>query len=91
MWEPQKLDLNQKSAFSFQGVGAAQWIMGLPVILGPMILYIPFAIWGTFYMAMAAFFLMGLLGIVFRNRLISMSAKRAERLKYSIGSSFRSE
>lgn len=91
MWEPQKLDLNQKSAFSFQGVGAAQWVMGLPVILGPMILYIPFAIWGTFHMAMAAFFIMGLLGVVFRNRLISMSAQRAARLKYSIGSSFRSE
>ena len=91
MWEPQKLDLNQKSAFSFQGVGAAQWVMGLPVILGPMILYIPFAIWGTFNMAMIVFFLIGLLGIVFRNRLISMSASRADRLKYSIGSSFRSE
>jgi len=91
MWEPQKIDLNQKSAFSFQGVGAAQWVMGLPVILGPMILYIPFAIWGSFNMAMLVFFLIGLLGIVFRNRLISMSAKRADRLKYSIGHSFRNE
>jgi len=91
MWEPQKLDLNQKSAFSFQGVGAAQWVMGLPVILIPMILYIPFAIWGTFNMAMIVFFIIGLLGIVFRNWLISMTAKRADRLKYDIGSSFRNE
>jgi len=91
MWEPQKIDLNQKSAFSFQGVGAAQWVMALPLFLGPIMLFIPFAILDLRLQGILFIGLLGILGILFQKTLIALCSRRLVRLKYDITSSFRSE
>ncbi len=46
LYSKKRLDLNQSSVMNYQGVGASQWLAGLPMMLGPM---------GLFYLGKLAF------------------------------------
>lgn len=50
LFSKKRLDLNQSSVMNYQGVGASQWLAGLPVMLGPL---------GLFYLFKLAFGTMG--------------------------------
>ncbi|MCK3682750.1 DUF5687 family protein [Maribellus sp. YY47] len=55
------IELNQRAAFNYQGVGATQWLMTFPVLFGPM------AIFGLLSWAfgnIAAYFIFGALGLI---------------------------
>lgn len=91
MWSPQKLDLGKSAAFSWDGVGAAQWIMGIPLLFGPWIIYAPFGLLGFPYVGITVLGIIGLTGIAFRNQLIQFTTNRFEKRRYSIGASFRGE
>lgn len=91
LWGPQKIDLKGKSAFSFQGIGAAQWVMGIPLLFGPILLFVPFAVWGTAMHGIIFLGILGLLGLIFRNSIIHYCAIRLQKARYSISASFRSE
>lgn len=91
MWGPQKIDLGKGATFNMEGVGAAQWVMGLPVLIVPMLLYIPFAIIGGLVPAVVFFSLTGIAGFLLRDKIIGMGAEKMRGLKYKIGASFRSE
>ncbi|MDI6402212.1 DUF5687 family protein [Balneolaceae bacterium ANBcel3] len=90
MWEPEKLDLESHSAFSFQGVGLAQWIMGLPLILLPGLLVIPFLAFGQGVYGLLFLGIMGLIGMLLRNPIIRLLARTMEEKKYDMAQSFRS-
>ena len=34
-----KIDLDQKAAFNYQGTGAVQWIIGIPLMLIPLVIF----------------------------------------------------
>lgn len=91
MWGPKKLDLTRKSAFSMDGVGAAQWLMGFPAFLGPILIYVPFAILGISYVGFLVIGFIGLIAIAFRNPLLEWTARRLQVKKYQIASAFRNE
>jgi hypothetical protein len=91
MWGPKKLDLTKKSAFSMDGVGAAQWLMGFPAFLGPVIIYIPFAIVGLSHIAFLVLAIIGLIAIGLRNKLLDWTARRLQERRYQISQAFRTE
>jgi hypothetical protein len=91
MWEPQKIDLKKGAAFNYEGVGAAQWLMGLPLLVGPYLFYLPFGMMGYPTMGLIAIALMGVVGIAFRPYLLNLTTARLLKRKHSIASGFRRE
>ena len=91
MWSPQKLDLTQKGGFSMQGVGASQWLMGLPVFAGPMLLFAPFWLLGYTNAGLTLLALTGLGGLLLHNVILRRLAVQLTRSRYHISAAFRSE
>lgn len=91
MWGPKKLNLTKGGSMNYEGVGAAQWVMGIPILISPYVVYTPFALFGKPLWGVTALGLIGLLGIILRPYLLSLATKRLERLKYSIAEGFRKE
>lgn len=91
MWGPKKINLTKGGSFNYEGLGAAQWVMGLPILLSPYVFYLPFSLAGYPSMGLLAIGLTGLVGIALRPYLLTLTTKRLQRLKYSIAAGFRSE
>jgi len=41
-----RIDLSKGAAFNWEGVSGNQWILSIPLILAPYVLYVPFALFG---------------------------------------------
>jgi hypothetical protein len=91
MWSPKRLDLTKGGAFNIQGVGAAQWIMGIPIFIGPYFFYLPFSLAGFPMVGIFAVGLAGLVGILFRPYLIRVTSNRLLEKKHQIAAGFRKE
>jgi hypothetical protein len=91
MWSPKKINLSKGGTLNYEGVGAAQWIMGIPILLGPYVVYLPFRWMGYPNIGLIMVGLAGVIGIVFRPYLLSLTAQRLASLKYKIASGFRQE
>lgn len=91
MWKPKKIDLKKGATFNYEGVGAAQWLMGFPLMVGPYLFYLPFGMAGYRTMGLLSIALMGVIGIVLRPYLLNLTANRLLKLKYSIAAGFRKE
>lgn len=91
MWGPKKINLTKGGSFNYEGLGAAQWVMSIPGLVGPYVFYLPFSIAGYPNLGLLAIGLAGVLGILLRPYLLNLTTKRLERLKYSIAAGFRKE
>lgn len=74
-----RLDLTKSASFNWQGIGATQWILGLPFILLPMFIYMPFGILNKPYWGLAAVGLFGLITLLMRNFWINLLVKKFEK------------
>lgn len=91
MWDPKKVDLQKGATFNYEGVGAAQWVMSIPILLGPYLFYMPFSLAGYPVTGILAVAFAGVIGILFRDRLIDMTTKRLMDRKYKIAAGFRKD
>lgn len=91
MWDPKKVDLKKGVTFNYEGVGVAQWIMSIPILLGPYVFYLPFSWMGEPELGILAVGLAGVVGIIFRSKLIDLTTRRLAERKYSIAAGFRKE
>jgi hypothetical protein len=91
MWDPQKINLSKGSAFNWEGVGAAQWLMALPLLVSPYVIYLPFSWWGYPELGIIALGSIGVVGIILHPYLLTLTAKRLMDKKYSIAAGFRKE
>ena len=84
-----RLDITKSASFNWQGVGASQMILGLPFILLPILIYLPFGkldhpFWGLF--AVGAF---GLVMLLLRNFWVNVITNKFEKQRYKIAEGFR--
>lgn len=91
MWSPQKVDLKKSAAFNYEGVGAAQWLMSIPILLGPYLFYTPFSLFGYPDLGIVAVGVAGFTGFVMRNKMLTLTTERLMRRKYSIAEGFRKD
>jgi hypothetical protein len=91
LWKPKPIDISQRSMYNFEGMGAAQHLMAIPMLLFPSLIYLPFAWWINNTTGLAMLGVIGLLGIIFQNKIRTLQANYLVRSKYNIGSSFRRE
>ena len=84
LYSKKRLDLNQSSVMNYQGMGASQWVAGLPMLFGPI---------GLFYLFKLAFGvvggyvglgILGLIGILFHSIIIDYFSKRYLKQKYQL-------
>ena len=84
-----RMDLSRGAAFNYQGVGASQFLIMLPLMLLPVILYVVFSTFLDRLPAASLLGLMGVLGILFHKFWMQKVVERFERRKYIIAEGFR--
>lgn len=57
-----RIDLSKGAAFNWEGVSGSQWILSIPLLLAPYVIYGPFAL---FHHADIGIALMGIIGLMF--------------------------
>jgi hypothetical protein len=83
-----KIDLNQRAAFNYQGTGAVQWLLGIPLLLVPMGIFSLFYFLINFESGIAAIVICGLLGIVFHQKLMTFITSKYLDSKYKMIDAF---
>jgi len=83
-----KIDLNQRAAFNYQGTGAVQWLLGIPLLLVPMGIFSLFYFLINFESGIAAIVICGLLGIVFHQKLMTFITSKYIDSKYKMIDAF---
>jgi hypothetical protein len=84
-----KIDMNKSSAFNYEGVSAAQFILMIPSLLFPVLLYLPFSLSGYPLAGIVFLGALGIMGILFQRPLLNLIVRRFIRQKYKIASAFR--
>lgn len=83
-----KIDLNQRAAFNYQGTGAVQWLVGIPLMLVPVLIFMAFYFLVNFNAGIAALAICGLLGIVFHQKIMSVITMKYLDSKYKMIDAF---
>lgn len=91
LWKPKPMDLNKGAMFNYEGVGAAQFLMMLPIFIGPYLIYLPFALLIHKYAGLLAMLVVGLVGLFSFPYLSKLAVDRVIKNRYEISSSFRQE
>lgn len=91
LWKPKPMDLGKGAVFNYEGVGAAQFLMGIPMLGLPYLIYLPFALWVSDIAGLVVLGAAGVLGIIFYEKFAMIQVNRILNNRYTISSSFRQE
>lgn len=83
-----KIDLNQRAAFNYQGTGAVQWIIGIPLLLIPLAIFGSLTYFVGFYAGISALIALGLIGIIFHQKTMRFITKKYLASKYEMVKAF---
>ncbi len=83
------MDLSGGSAFNFQGVSSQHFFLMIPILLLPLIIYAPFGVMGLPIIGLVVIGTIGLLGIIFHEKLLVAVTKRFISKKYKMAEGFR--
>ncbi len=86
-----KINLDEKAAFNYQGTGAVQWLIGIPLMIIPMALFALINWLVNFEMAIATLTIIGLIGIVFHQKLMTAITNKYLSVKYKMIEAFNQE
>ncbi len=86
-----KINLDEKAAFNFQGTGAVQWIIGLPLMLLPMGIFGLINWLVSFEIATATLAIMGFIGVALHKKLMAAITKKYIENKYVMIHAFNQE
>lgn len=89
--KPKRIDLSKSSVFNYEGTGAAQFIIIIPVLVIPALLYWVTSLVTTPWMGIVVIAMVGGISILFRNKIIKAFIKRFIKNKYTIASSLRAD
>lgn len=84
-----RLDLSSGSSFNWQGTGAVQWIMGIPLIVIPFLIYLPFQLAGQSFLGLYALSFFGIISLLMRNFWIKHLTRIVLKQRYKIAEGFR--
>ncbi len=91
LWKPKPMDLNKGAMFNYEGIGAAQFLIMIPMMAGPYIIYLPFSLLFGDYAGLIALGIAGFIGLLAFKRLSQINIDRIKTNRYEISSSFRQE
>ncbi len=91
MISPKKIDLTKGAAFNYEGVGAAQFLIMIPMMILPYLLYAPFLILGYENIGLLLTGLAGLIGFLFRDKTLNALTQFFISRRHKFAASFRSQ
>ena len=83
-----KIDLDKKAAFNYQGTGAVQWLIGIPLMALPMALFGLVNWLVGFAVAIALLIVLGLVGILLHKKLMAFIIQKYSDSKYKMIEAF---
>lgn len=86
-----KINLDKKAAFNYQGTGAVQWLIGIPILIFPAVIFGIFYAIFNFEIGCLVMSLIGVLGIVFHQKLMKIITKKYLDSKYKMINAFDQE
>ena len=86
-----KINLDEKAAFNFQGTGAVQWLIGLPLMLLPMAIFGLINWLVSFEIATTTIAILGFIGIALHKKLMAAITKKYIANKYVMIHAFKQE
>lgn len=91
LWKPKPMDLNKGAMFNYEGVGAAQFLMMIPLMGAPYLVFLPLSHYFNDYVGLGGLGIVGVIGLFAFKQLSSINIRRVEAQRYEISSSFRQE
>ncbi|UII22532.1 DUF5687 family protein [Fulvivirga ligni] len=89
--KPKRIDITKSSMFNYEGTGAAQFLLILPCLVMPLLIYLAFHLLNIPLIGVLMIGLIGFIGILLRNMFVNILVKRFNNYKYLIASSLRKE
>jgi hypothetical protein len=86
-----RIDLEKSPFMNYQGTGAAQWIVGLPLFLIPGLIFFIFSELFNIETAIIAIAAIGFIGLLFRNTLMNLITKGYQTRKYATLNGFKQQ
>ena len=83
------IDLSKGSAFNYQGTGAAQWVIVIPLMVVPMLLFQAFNVFGAPDLGLGVLAGMGLIGLALHKLFIKQTIKNFKEKKYINAAGYR--
>ena len=83
-----KIELDKKAAFNYQGTGAVQWLIGIPLMLLPMGLFAIINWLLGFEIAIATLIILGIIGIMLHKKLMEFITQKYLNSKYKMINAF---
>ncbi|MCD4746031.1 MAG: DUF5687 family protein [Bacteroidales bacterium] len=83
------MDLSKGATFNYQGMGASNWLVMLPVFLLPIFIYFPFNYFGVPYTGLIVVGLLGISGLLFNKSILKIITKQFYKRKYKMAEGFR--
>lgn len=91
LWKPKPMDLHKGSFFNYEGIGLAQYLMIVPLLVVPYAIYLPLYFSFGHNAGLATLAILGVIGIILNEKVTQFAVDRLKRDKYFISSSFRQE
>ncbi|MEO1626562.1 MAG: DUF5687 family protein, partial [Bacteroidota bacterium] len=88
-YSSKRIDPSKKGVFNFEGFGAAHYLIIIPIIVVPLLLYLPLYMMDQALMGVVAIGLFGLLGILFREYIIRAIVGVFQKRKHFVAANFR--
>lgn len=83
-----KINLSERAAFNYQGTGAVQWLVGIPLLLIPIGLFYLVYKLINFQSGIGLLILLGILGFLFHEKLMKFITKKYIDNKYKMVNAF---
>ena len=86
-----RVDLSKSASFNWEGVGASQWILSIPLLVTPFIVFFPLQLLGYPEAGLSLIGITGLAFIVTRQFWINKLVKIFNKKRYTIAEGFRND
>ena len=86
-----KINLDQRAAFNYQGTGAVQWLIGLPLMGLPVLIFWPMYKLVSFEVGIITLIALGVLGIALHQKILKETTKKYLASKYKMIDAFSQE
>lgn len=85
------MDLSQGSAFNYQGVSGRHFVLMIPLLVIPIFIYLPFGLMDHANLGFALIGTLGVLGLLFREKMLNLITQRFISKRYSMSEGFRNK
>ena len=83
-----KMNANASGLTNYEGTSAAHFLILIPIIIMPMLFYLPFGLTGFHNLGLISIAVIGSLGIIFRDWIIDRMTSSFKKYKYSLHHKF---